>query len=128
MMSDYTSGGRGKKAPYQTVMYRIPTAIKPTVEELSRTWKLLFPDPSDWLNQVEAAISSKSYSQPVQDCKAELEHLQQQLEELRAENQRLLSGYSSLRERFLMTLKPSDRKAAGKLIAQFLNLISSNDH
>ncbi len=40
-MSDYSKGGRGKKAPYQTVHYRIPEPIKPTVEMLAKQYRQL---------------------------------------------------------------------------------------
>lgn len=40
-MSGYIKGGRGKKAPYQTVHYRIPEPIKPTVEILAEQYRQL---------------------------------------------------------------------------------------
>jgi hypothetical protein len=40
-MSNYSKGGRGKKAPYQTVHYRIPEPIKPTVEMLAEQYRQL---------------------------------------------------------------------------------------
>ena len=41
-MTDFTKGGRGKKAPYQTVYYRIPKPLKSRVQELSNTYINLF--------------------------------------------------------------------------------------
>ena len=41
-MSDFTKGGRGKKAPYETVHYRIPKPLKSTVQKLSNTYRNLF--------------------------------------------------------------------------------------
>ena len=41
-MNNFTKGGRGKKAPYETVHYRIPKPIKSTVQKLSNTYKNLF--------------------------------------------------------------------------------------
>jgi hypothetical protein len=40
-MTDYSKGGRGKKAPYETVHYRIPQPIKPTVEMLAERYRKL---------------------------------------------------------------------------------------
>jgi hypothetical protein len=40
-MSEYTKGGRGKKAPYKTVHYRIPQPIKPTVETIAERYREL---------------------------------------------------------------------------------------
>lgn len=40
-MPDYIKGGRGKKAPYQTVHYRIPQPIKLTVEALAEQYREL---------------------------------------------------------------------------------------
>lgn len=34
-------GGRGKRAPYQTTHYRIPTALKPIVEEMAGKYREL---------------------------------------------------------------------------------------
>ena len=41
-MTGYTKGGRGKKAPYETVHYRIPKPLKSTVQKLSNTYRNLF--------------------------------------------------------------------------------------
>lgn len=40
-MSNYVKGGRGKKAPYKTVHYRIPEPIKPTVRILADEYRQL---------------------------------------------------------------------------------------
>ena len=40
-MSDYIKGGRGKKAPYETVHYRIPQPIKPSVETIAERYREL---------------------------------------------------------------------------------------
>lgn len=34
-----TKGGRGKKAPYETEMYRIPSGIKTLIQFLAERWK-----------------------------------------------------------------------------------------
>ena len=41
-MTDFTKGGRGKKAPYETVHYRVPKPLKSTVQKLSNTYRNLF--------------------------------------------------------------------------------------
>lgn len=38
-MTTFIKGGRGKKAPYQTVMYRIPMPIKPAVELFAQVYR-----------------------------------------------------------------------------------------
>jgi hypothetical protein len=40
-MTQYSKGGRGKKAPYQTIHYRIPQPIKPVVESLAEHYREL---------------------------------------------------------------------------------------
>lgn len=40
-MSSYARGGRGKKAPYETIHYRIPQPIKSTVEILAEHYREL---------------------------------------------------------------------------------------
>ena len=40
-MTDFTKGGRGKKAPYETVHYRIPKPLKSTIQKLSNTYRNL---------------------------------------------------------------------------------------
>lgn len=49
-MKDLLKGGRGKRAPYQTVMCRVPEPIKALTDELSATYRELlseYDDPSD---------------------------------------------------------------------------------
>ena len=40
-MANFTKGGRGKKAPYETVHYRIPKPLKSTVQKLTNAYKNL---------------------------------------------------------------------------------------
>lgn len=59
-MADF-KGGRGKRAPYETVMYRIPVPIKPVVEILGHTYRLLVdgvadPTGDNLINRVKQAI------------------------------------------------------------------------
>lgn len=58
----YINGGRGKKAPYDTEMYRIPTLIKETVQLLAMAFRRAYDNdiisPSHLLNQVQATIAS----------------------------------------------------------------------
>ena len=41
-MTDFIKGGRGKKVPYETVHYRIPKPLKPTIQKLSNIYRNLF--------------------------------------------------------------------------------------
>ena len=61
-MTEYSKGGRGKKAPYQTSHYRIPQPIKPTVEILAEQYRELVAAEStveaeEMLERVQAAIT-----------------------------------------------------------------------
>ena len=40
-MANFTKGGRGKKAPYETVHYRIPKPLKLTIQKLANAYKNL---------------------------------------------------------------------------------------
>lgn len=60
-MSDYSKGGRGRKAPYQTVHYRIPEPIKPTVELLADRYRQLsnadlIDEANELLEEVQSTI------------------------------------------------------------------------
>jgi hypothetical protein len=59
-------GGRGRKAPYESVMYRIPAPIKPVVETLAEAYRRLIggsldTEGADLLKSVEIAIASATY-------------------------------------------------------------------
>lgn len=69
-MADY-KGGRGKRAPYETVMYRIPAPIKPIVELIGHTYRLLVdgvadPKGEQLIRRVENAVYATGY-QPQSD-------------------------------------------------------------
>lgn len=64
-MADY-KGGRGKRAPYETVMYRIPAPIKPVVELIGHTYRLLVdgvadPKGEQLIRRVEDAVYATGY-------------------------------------------------------------------
>ena len=64
-MADY-KGGRGKRAPYETVMYRIPAPIKPIVELIGHTYRLLVdgvadPKGEQLIRRVENAVYATGY-------------------------------------------------------------------
>ena len=70
-MADFIKGGRGKRAPYETVMYRIPVPIKAVVERIGFTYRLLVdgvadPNGEQLIRRVENAIAATGY-QPVAD-------------------------------------------------------------
>lgn len=72
-------GGRGKKAPYETIMYRIPLPVKPAVEALSETYRAsLEEDPSgdQLLSRVQDAISAQNNEEIDQLKKALKQHSQ----------------------------------------------------
>ena len=62
-MANFTKGGRGKKAPYETLHYRIPKPLKSTIQKLANAYKnLLGTKYSDELIvNVEEVINLTSY-------------------------------------------------------------------
>lgn len=61
---EFTKGGKGKKAPYTTIHYRIPEPIKPLVEKLANGYKTLLGhdrSTNELLFEVEKAITSSVY-------------------------------------------------------------------
>lgn len=70
-MNDYGKGGRGKKAPYKTVHYRIPEPIKQTVELLANRYRHLasselIDEANQILEQVQDTVSNNQslYKKP----------------------------------------------------------------
>lgn len=64
-MSSHAKGGRGKKVPYETIHYRIPQPIKPTVEIIAERYRELVTGESsieaeELLGRVQDSISNKS--------------------------------------------------------------------
>ncbi len=73
-MNSFAKGGRGKKAPYKSQMYRIPLPIKPVVEKLASGYRLLVegaldPQGRELLKQVEDAIAASTYPSDKLDIK-----------------------------------------------------------
>lgn len=65
-MTDFIKGGRGKRAPYETVMYRIPVPIKAVVEKIGFAYRLLAdgivdPKGEQLIKRVENAIAATGY-------------------------------------------------------------------
>ena len=61
-MDKVSKGGRGKRAPYKTVMCRMPEPIKGLADELAATYRELlvnYDDPTDpeLINKVKSAFS-----------------------------------------------------------------------
>lgn len=117
-MTNPGKGGRGKTAPYQTVHYRIPEPIKPTVEKLAAAYRVLVVEGNlsgaceQLLKQVDGSITGASgpsnYSE-LEELHSQLAAAQEQIKQLKTE-----------RERVLNTLAPAmdgiKANAAGKLI------------
>ncbi len=73
-MSDFAKGGRGKKAPYESQMYRIPTPIRRVVERLGEAYRLsvegsLDPQGRQLLKKMESAIASSTSLSSILDIK-----------------------------------------------------------
>lgn len=88
---EFTKGGKGKRAPYTTIHYRIPEPIKPLVERLANGYKTLLGyerSTDELLNQVEKAIASSVYpsDEKVVPSKSEdISRLQAYIDKLEAE-------------------------------------------
>lgn len=81
-MIDYSKGGRGKIAPYQTSHCRVPLDIKPLCEQLSIVYKrfLSFNSPeliNKFIRTIQESISEASYPEhkPVNGIKSKDEAL-----------------------------------------------------
>ncbi len=82
-MSDYSKGGRGKKAPYQTVHYRIPEPIKPTVEMLAEQYRQLATAQSvDEANEMLKRIQNSIVSNQPEASKADTKFVEVDLEQI----------------------------------------------
>lgn len=114
-MTNPGKGGRGKRAPYETIHYRIPSPIKPVVEMLATAYRMVVgseadPDGEKLLNQVKDSIASASYP----NDKSELEKLRLKL----IESQELLKQLEREREKAINILVPALKiksNAGGKI-------------
>jgi hypothetical protein len=75
-MSNNIKGGRGKKAPYETAMCRVPQPIKSLADELSATYRDLlenYDDPEDpeLINSVRNSIAKLDRKTIIVDALAE---------------------------------------------------------
>ncbi len=73
-MSSFAKGGRGKKAPYESQMYRVPVPIKPVVKKLAPGYRLLVegaldPQRKQLLSKVEDAIATSTHPSDKLDIK-----------------------------------------------------------
>ena len=62
-MANFTKGGRGKKAPYETVHYRILKPLKLTIQKLTNAYKSLLGTKyfDEFIVNVEEVINLTSY-------------------------------------------------------------------
>jgi hypothetical protein len=98
-MSSPGKGGRGKKAPYATIHYRIPKPIKPTVERFAAAYKIVVGqgDSEDevrtLINSVDdtlVAVLDNNFSE-LEALKLQLSVAQSQVEKLTLERERSAS-------------------------------------
>lgn len=100
-------GGRGKKAPYETVMYRIPSPVKSVVEMLAQQYRQLLdgivdPTGEGLIRRVEDAIADPSHlghesrSRHEQESAAVTDKLRLQLAAMEEENASLRSQLDSM--------------------------------
>ena len=64
-MSDYSKGGRGKQAPYQSTHSRVPIPLKPLVEQFTEGYRQVVGTSHEkgYLEGVQKAIAKHSYPQ-----------------------------------------------------------------
>lgn len=113
-MNNPAKGGRGKRAPYNTVMSRVPEPIKSLAEELSAKYRELVndyenPDDPALIAAVKKAIAPgradnvtaenqqvKKLLQEYEQMQAEMEQLRGQVEKLKSTNNRDISSKTVL--------------------------------
>ena len=89
-MSFTGKGGRGHKAPYSTIHYRIPTLIKPTVEKLAYKFREVVYDHlgvENLLERVDQVIDNGNEKNQEETNKLleQLEHFQSEVIKLKEE-------------------------------------------
>lgn len=110
-MSDPTIGGRGRRAPYDTKLTRVPEPIKPTVEALSQSYKELVTSYADSYDQELIqksinAIAPGAIATPATcDQAQKLEIALKEVEVLRADMERLQAKLGSQNELLNEALK-----------------------
>ncbi len=99
-MSSPSRGGRGKKAPYTTIHYRIPEPIKPTVERFATAYKIVVNQENSGdkartlINSVDdtlVAVLDSSNATELEDLKLQLSAAQKQIEKLTLEREKSAS-------------------------------------
>ncbi len=104
-MTDFSKGGRGKKAPWDTVMYRIPLPIKPAVELFARAYRLVSDNGAsdsaaeDLIKRAIDAIDGLSNHDTVSGHEQEIKDLKRDLEETQLELQKTRSLLEASRQK-----------------------------
>jgi hypothetical protein len=91
-MTDISKGGRGKRAPYTTEHYRIPTPLKAVINEICNNYRELvqnYYDPYD-SQLIDSAVKGTSPQDSlILDLDTRLATANKTIEELREENEYL---------------------------------------
>lgn len=110
-MADF-KGGRGKKAGYETQMYRIPTPLRPVVEAMGLQFRLLWDGISDpkgekLISRIQAAIpdpeqigggNGQNLMSDNEDCQKQISSLRAQVKSLGADADRYHSELSKAKD------------------------------
>jgi rubrerythrin len=98
-------GGRGKKAPYKTTHCRIPDPIKSAVDLLAASYRefvVTGKDPQELLELIEAAIAQSSQAKKISNKE---KVLQEKLQKMTADRDKLLIRLSEAENRHLQEIK-----------------------
>ncbi len=119
-------GGRGKRAPYETVHYRIPKPVKPVVERLSQAYRQLVvgeihSGDQQLLRRVEDAINSGCPGGLLEELRGQVLLLHTELDKVKASRQQALQILN-----MALKLKPNAGGAIKREIEKALLYLTDN--
>ncbi len=125
MNTNPSVGGRGKRAPYQTVHFRIPKALKLTVQELAAAYKYLATDYGDEFDPALIKAAKDSLFDAAETLKQQNVALEQQVQDLRSSA--LNDDFKQLASRILkqsLKLKANADEETKQKIREIIALLS----
>jgi len=119
------AGGRGKRAPYNTIHYRIPHAIKSSVEKISKAYKALVSDYDNPYDQrlIEEAEGAISISEVLQ-----IEALLVELAMVKEQNLEISNRLAAAEESAgNLDLSNEEKKLLDRILRQSLKLKANSE-